>query len=254
MIVLPDGDLDAVERTLEARDDVAAAILQGDEIIRPEFVHGLRDATAQHSVLLIVDEVVSGFRWSKAGLHGRFGFTPDLSTYAKILAGGLPGACVGGRSEIIDTIGKNGIGHPGTFNANPLSAAAGVAALEIVEREPITESADALAAQLKAGLNDVLQRMEIPGGAYGVSSIVHVSLGSEVDTSDEFATPADAPGSASGVRPDAIPQLQMALVNEGLWTTPLKFFLSAVHTPDEIDETVARYEAALSEVRKTGAI
>ena len=169
------------------------------------------------------------------------------------LDGGLPGACVGGRSEIIDTIGKNGIGHPGTFNANPLSAAAGVAALEIVDREPITETADALAAQLKAGINDVHQRMEIPGGAYGVSSIVHVSLGREVDTSDEFATPEDSQA-ASGVRPDAIPQLQMALVNEGLWTTPLKFFLSAVHTPDEIDETVARYETALSEVRKTGAI
>ena len=254
VIVLPDGDLDAVERTLGERDDVAAVILQGDEIIRPEFIRGLRDTTAQHGVLLIVDEVVSGFRWSKAGLHGRFGFTPDLSTYAKILAGGLPGACVGGRSEIIDTIGKNGIGHPGTFNANPLSAAAGVAALEIVEREPITETADARAVQLKAGINDVLQRMEIPGGAYGVSSIVHLSLGQEVDTTDEFATPVDSPGSSAGVRSDAVPQLQLALVNEGLWTTPLKFFLSAVHTPDEIDITVARYEAALIEVRKTGAI
>ena len=76
VIVLPDGDLDAVERTLGERDDVAAVILQGDEIIRPEFIRGLRDTTTQHGVLLIVDEVVSGFRWSKAGLHGRFGFTP----------------------------------------------------------------------------------------------------------------------------------------------------------------------------------
>ena len=170
------------------------------------------------------------------------------------LAGGLPGACVGGRAEIVETIGKNGIGHPGTFNANPLSAAAGVAALEFVEREPITETADALADQLKAGINDVLQRMEIPGGAYSVSSIVHVSLGREVDTSDEFATPSDPPGSPAGVRSDAAPLMQLSLVNEGLWTTPLKFFLSAVHTPDEIDETVARYEAALFEVRKTGAV
>ena len=170
------------------------------------------------------------------------------------LDGGLPGACVGGRAEIIDTIGKNGIGHPGTFNANPLSAAAGVAALEIAEREPITEKADALAARLKTGINDVLQRMEVPGGVYGVSSIVHVSLGRKVDTSDEFATPADSPGPSAGVRSDAIQQLQLAQINEGLWTTPLKLFLSAVHTPDETDETVAKYEAAPSEVRKTGAI
>ena len=87
--------------------------------------------TLNTNTILIFDEVVSGFRWSRGGTQELYNVTPDITTMAKILAGGLPGGCVAGRADIIDTIAPNKIMHPGTFNANPLSAAAGATALEI---------------------------------------------------------------------------------------------------------------------------
>ncbi len=185
MINAPAQDLDALDEILASNDDIAAVTFQGNDIARPEFVTGLRDLTTRHGVLLIFDEVVSGFRWSNAGCQGRFGVEPDLSAFAKILAGGLPGGCVGGRADIVDTVGEGGIRHPGTFNANPLSAAAGGTALGILESEPIVATAEKQAVRLRDGLNGVLQSMEIPGGAYGLSSIVMVSIVATVDTVDQ---------------------------------------------------------------------
>ena len=118
-MIMVDYDLDRVEETLRSNDDIAALIFQGNVIVKPEFIEALRGLTSHYQVLLIMDEVVSGFRWSRGGNQGRYNVTPDLSTMAKILAGGLPGGAVGGRAEIIDTIGKGKIAHPGTFNANP---------------------------------------------------------------------------------------------------------------------------------------
>jgi glutamate-1-semialdehyde 2,1-aminomutase len=254
VLQVPPGDLEAVERLLSSRSDIAAVVFQGNEIARPEFVKGLREATSRHRTILIFDEVVSGFRWSRAGCQGHYGVRPDLSGFAKILAGGLPGGAVGGRADLLAMIGEDGIRHPGTFNANPLSASAGVAALSIVEKEPIVERAEAAAARLKSGINRVLREMEIPGGAYGMSSIVMVSLGRDVDSDDPYATPA---GTEQGGRPvtnEALDQLHIAIVNEGLWTHPASFILSATHTDRDIDLTVEKYRAGLREVRKAGLI
>ena len=96
--------------------------------------------------------------------------------------------------------------------------------------------------------------MEIPGGAYGVSSIVMVSLGTPVDTDDPHAVP---PGVEQGGRPvanEVLDQLQLAIVNEGLWTHPASLILSSTHSDSDIDETVNRYEAGLRAVRLAGMI
>ena len=252
MVVVPDHDLDTLDRALADDDDIAAVVYMGNDISPPEFIRGMREVTERRGVLLIFDEVVSGFRWSRAGCQGRIGVRPDLSTFAKILAGGLPGGCVAGRGEIVDTIGQGGIAHPGTFNANPLSAAAGVAALSIIEKEPILETAEAMAGRLRQGINETLRRLEIPGGAFGVASSVSASLGIPVDTSYEYATP--DPSTGRPVSAAARVQLRLALANEGVWGDPGAAHLSATHTAEDIDATVEKYEAALREVRKTGAI
>lgn len=254
IILVPQQDLDAVERVLETRQDVAAVIFQGNEIARPEFVTGLRGITRRHDTILIFDEVVSGFRWSKAGCQGYFRVDADLSCFAKILAGGLPGGAVGGRAELLERIGENGIRHPGTFNANPLSAAAGSTALGIVSKEPIVERADAAAKRLKQGINRVLRDLEIPGGAYGMSSIVMVSLGRDVDGEDPFAKPIGAEQGGRPVTNEVLDQLHLAIINEGLWTHPASFILSASHTDHDVDLTIQRYEAGLRQVRKAGLI
>ncbi len=252
MVVLP-YDLQIVERTLDTDGDIAAVVFQGNQVKRPEFIAGLRDITEKKDVILIFDEVVSGFRWSRGGCQGLYGVTPDLTGLAKILAGGFPGGGVAGRAEIIDTIAADKIAHPGTFNANPVSAAAGVTALDIVANEPINEMADARAQQLKGGLNAVLRELEIPGCAYGVSSIVHLRLGVDHEC-DKVYCEAGEQAMMTMTSDESVDLLKRALINEGIWGGPTSLILSAAHTEQHIDTTLECYESALQAVRAEGAI
>jgi glutamate-1-semialdehyde 2,1-aminomutase len=252
MVVLP-YSLNDVERILEHDDDIAAVVFQGNQVKRPEFIAGLRDITEKKGVILIFDEVVSGFRWSQGGCQGLYGVTPDLAGMAKILAGGFPGGGVAGRADIIDTIAPDKIAHPGTFNANPVSAVAGVTALEIVASEPITETADARAQQLKDGLNDILKTLEIAGCAYGVSSIVHMRLGVD-HTCDKVYCEEGEQAMMTMSSDESVDLLKRALVNEGIWGGPTSLILSATHTEADIDTTLESFEKALRAVQAEGAI
>ena len=150
-VLVDPGDIAGVKTALETNTDIAAVIIEptgssfGQVPIRPEFLHELRRLTSAHGVLLIFDEVVTGFRVSRGGAQVAFGITPDLSSFAKIVAGGLPGAAVAGRRDLLDQLdfaaaqsaGKEKIAHPGTFNANPVSAAAGTAALGVIASSDI---------------------------------------------------------------------------------------------------------------------
>ena len=252
MVVLP-YDISEVERVLKEDDDIAGVVFQGNQVIRPTFPEQLRDVTRQYDVPLIFDEVVSGFRWSRGGCQGLYNVVPDISGMAKILSGGLPGGCVGGRAEIIDTIAPGKIAHPGTFNANPLSAAAGSTALELVANEPITDVADARAKRLKEGLNGILSKMEIPGCAYGVSSIVHMRLGVDHECDREYCEQGEQ-AMMAGYDNAVTGLLARASVNEGIWGGPTSFILSATHTEEDTDKTLERYEESLRQVRAEGAI
>jgi glutamate-1-semialdehyde 2,1-aminomutase len=167
--------------------DIAAVILEptgssfGQQPIGAEFVQELRRLTEQHRVLLILDEVVTGFRVSSGGAQAAFGVRPDLSSFAKIVAGGLPGAAVAGRQDILDQLdfavsqrtGREKIQHPGTFNANPVSAAAGTAALTVIAETDACERASRTAATLRAALNAVLEDEGGVGG-HGTYSVSHI--------------------------------------------------------------------------------
>src|SRR5690606_21668545 len=102
-ILLPSDDPARVAETLSQRDDVAAVMFEpsgaswGQVPMPPGFIAKLREVTREHGVLLIFDEVITGFRWSRGGAQGRIGITPDLCVLAKIVAGGLPGGAVAGR-------------------------------------------------------------------------------------------------------------------------------------------------------------
>ena len=182
-ILLP-ADEAAVAETLDARDDIAAVILEGSgaswgQVPLPQgFLESLRAATEARGVVLILDEVITGFRWSRGGAQARFGITPDLCVLAKIVAGGLPGGAVAGAKEIMDQLdlqaaaaaGREKIGHQGTFNSNPLCAAAAVATLSIVEREEVCAKAEATAEAIRAGMRQILSEEDVPWGVYGDAS------------------------------------------------------------------------------------
>ncbi len=251
-MIMIDYNLDQVEDALKTHDDVAALIYQGNVIVRPEFIGALRALTTRYGVLFIMDEVVSGFRWSLGGNQGRNNVTPDLTTMAKILAGGLPGGAVAGRADVVDTIGKGKIAHPGTFNANPLSATAGMTALQIVRDEPIIETADARAERLKAGLNEVLTRVEVPGYAYGVSSIVNTKLGVDQSFDPEFGGIDEASGTPFSGAVHSI--LNQGMINNGVYCSVGSFILSATHTEEDVDRTIDAFETTLRQAREEGLI
>jgi glutamate-1-semialdehyde 2,1-aminomutase len=191
-VVLADpGDAAGLVATLDAHEGaIAAAIVEptgssyGQVPLAPEFLHLLRAETAKRGIVLIFDEVVTGFRVSRGGAQQVMGITPDLTTLAKILAGGLPGGAVVGRRDIMELLdperaaarGVEKIGHQGTYNANPVSAAAGIATLEILRDTDALERAHAYAAQLRAGANEVLADEGVPWAAYGTSTALHLFI------------------------------------------------------------------------------
>jgi glutamate-1-semialdehyde 2,1-aminomutase len=180
-ILLPADDVALVSETLRSRGDIAAVILEASGaswgmVPLPEgFLTGLRATTQEHGVVLILDEVITGFRWSRGGAQARFGVTPDMTVLAKIVAGGLPGGAVAGRADIMDQLdraaakaaGREKIAHQGTFNANPLCAAAAVATLSIIEREDVCQKAEATAADIRSGMRTILTEEDVRWGIYG---------------------------------------------------------------------------------------
>jgi len=165
LVIVPPNDLAAVERAIDEHDP-ACVIHEGNGSrwgvvpAPPEFLRGLRELTERKNVIFILDEVITGFRVHPGGYQGYCGIKPDLTTMAKVLAGGWPGGCLGGRADLMQVLAfDNPLGkkmkHPGTYNANPLSAAAGSAALEIVATGEPCKAASAAAKAVRTGLNDV---------------------------------------------------------------------------------------------------
>ena len=267
MVIVPSGDLQALEDVLNRDKDIAALILEPTgahmgqlPFDTPNYLKGLRELTAQHGVVLIFDEVVTGFRASSGGTQVRYGISPDLTTMAKIVAGGLPGGAVGGKAEIIDMIAHRGdpewdstrrISHPGTFNANPLSAAAGATCLEMIASQPINQQADAMAARLKHGINEVFGKMEVAGHAHGIASLIHVVM-ADCDCGRDICTMPHSQIKEAVGSPKTT-ALKRGLQNSGVDIMGREGFLvSASHTEREIDQTLEAFESTLAAIRDEG--
>ncbi|MGQ0603265.1 MAG: aspartate aminotransferase family protein [Anaerolineales bacterium] len=265
IIVLPPNDLAALDHALTP--DVAAVILEpagGSNAAiptRPGFLHALRDLCTARGAVLIFDEVISGFRYSPGGAQAYFNVKPDLTALAKILAGGLPGGAVAGRADILQTMAitedgqhnRHGrVAHWGTFNANPLSAAAGVATLEIAASGEPQRHAGELTCQLIGEMNGILRRTHMPGCVYGDLSAFHMLVG-QVDFNPDDADHILEKGSAvrlstgmgklSGL-------VRAALLLEGIDPSGSSGRLSSAHTRADIEKTLAGFERALDRLKR----
>ncbi|HEV8617083.1 MAG TPA: aspartate aminotransferase family protein [Methylomirabilota bacterium] len=193
VVVARHNSLDDV-RALMGEHEVAAVILEpaaGRSMIaptNPAFLKALRELTRERGVLLIFDEVVSGFRLAAGGAQEYFGVTADMACLAKAVAGGLPGAALTGRADVMDTIAFKGdagrdrtrrVADQGTYSATPLIAAAGVAALEILKTGDVQRRLNRLGDRVREGLNGVLARRDVRGCVYGLSSLFRIFLGAD---------------------------------------------------------------------------
>jgi len=247
-LLLPADDAGPVLDLLQTRNDIAAVIVEpsgaswGQVPLPPGFLAALREATRKRDAVLVFDEVITGFRWSRGGAQARYGIVPDLTVLAKILAGGLPGGAVAGAKDILDQLDpaaakaarREKIGHQGTFNANPLCAAAAIATLELCADASLQGRANKMGDELRRGLGDVMKRVGVPGTCYGEASIYHVSFEGK-------------PGLAGFDRPrkgSLYHLLRCALLNNGVDCSANHGWISALHTEEDLGRTLQGYERA----------
>src|SRR5437870_5201180 len=181
-------------RELMDEQEIAAVILEPAAArsmvvpTDPAFLRALRELSRARGVVLIFDEVVTGFRLAPGGAQEYFGVTADLTCLAKAVAGGLPGAALVGRTDLMDTIAFAGdpkrdrthrVADQGTYSAAPIVAAAGVAALKILKTGEVQRELNRKGDRLRAGMNQVLKTRGILGVVYGASSIFRIHLGAD---------------------------------------------------------------------------
>ncbi|HEX9015888.1 MAG TPA: aspartate aminotransferase family protein [Chloroflexota bacterium] len=272
VVTLDPRDEAGVQRTLESDPSIAALILEptgaswGTVPLRPGYLQWLRELTSRTGVVLIFDEVITGFRYSPGGAQQYFGVTPDLTTMAKILAGGLPGGAVAGRADIMEHLAFRAgdaqwnrfkkIPHPGTFNANPVSAAAGVAALKIAATGGPQTTAAQLGSALRSGMNRALARRGISGCVYGELSLFHIYLGecSQKDGCDHTMCtndPAALKAARSGAKAEALRRFMLA---NGADIQGAGGMLSSAHTMADVEEGVEIFDRALGDMLEVGLI
>jgi glutamate-1-semialdehyde 2,1-aminomutase len=245
VVSVPARDIAALRALLDQRDDIAGVIMVADGA-GTSYLQAVRDLTTERGVVFILDEVVTGFRYAPGGAQEYYGVTPDLTTLAKILAGGLPGGAIAGRADIMarflqrddpEWTRHQRVPHPGTYNSNPLSAAAGVACLEIVRDPAVQRRAIASADQLREGFRAMLARHSISGRVGGEVSLAPVSF-TEPKVSQRTL----------------IHRFRAAMQLGGVDSSGLNFIVSATHGPAEVEQTVAAFDDALGMLQAEGAL
>ncbi len=272
-VIVAPNDLAEVERIFsENPNDIACAILEPTgasfgTIPLPEgFLAGLRDIVHRYGALLVFDEIVTGFRYTPGGVQEMSGVTPDLTALAKIVAGGLPGGAVVGKVDAMSALEFHTgdpewnrykrINHPGTFNANPLSAAAGIAMLTIASTGDAQNYISQLGYKLISEMNNAILRLGIEGSCvYGDGPIFHILLGKGACASSEGKL---VPGCVDILTlrqanaPEVKAALQRGMMRRGVdLMSGHAGIIATAHTGDDVAHTATAFYETLKEMRES---
>jgi glutamate-1-semialdehyde 2,1-aminomutase len=239
-IVAPYNDVEAVKAIFAAnKNEIAGIIVEpvpgnaGLYLPQPGYLEFLSEITKAHGALLIFDEVMTGFRLARGGAQERFHITPDLSTFGKVIGGGLPVGAFGGRAEIMDCLAPLGpVYQAGTLSGNPLAMAAGIANLEELLATNAYEKLETLGAQLAAGMRDAAKAANVP-----VQFNQCGSMFCGYFTDQPVHNVADAMHSDR----ERFKKFFHGMLDAGVYLAPSQFeagFLSTAHTPADIENTV----------------
>jgi glutamate-1-semialdehyde 2,1-aminomutase len=248
-IVLPYNDSEAVKAAFAANPGQIAGIIvepvpgnAGLYLPQPGYLEFLREATKADGALLLFDEVMTGFRLAKGGAQERFGITPDLSCFGKVIGGGLPVGAFGGRAEIMDFLAPLGpVYQAGTLSGNPVAMAAGIAALEELAASDAYARLEQLGAALEAGMKDAAKTAGVPVQFNRCGSMFCGYF-----TSEPVHNVADAMKSDR----ERFKKYFHGLLAKGIYLAPSQFeagFLSTAHSEADIEKTVK----AAAKVMKT---
>jgi glutamate-1-semialdehyde 2,1-aminomutase len=264
-VIVPPNDVSALERALASDPGIGCVILEptgghfGAVPIRGAFLRTLRELTTRYDCLLIFDEVITGFRVHPGGAQGHYGVTPDLTTLAKIVAGGLPGGCLAGRADVLASLafrpGKPKMKHPGTFNANPLSAAAGVATLKLVADGEPCRRANELGRTLRQASNALFTQRGADWVAYGEFSGFKLLPGYQGPrpAADDFIPYGGAFEQLQGPKDAAqVQAFRRGMLLYGVDLPGLGGMTTAAHSMADVERTVAAVAGTLDLLREEG--
>ena len=252
-VVLPWNRPEAAVRRIEREAGSLAAVIMDPIPNRvglipgaPDFLRAIREVTAAHGIVLIWDEVIT-FRVGYHGAQGLFGIRPDLTTLGKIIGGGFPVGAVGGRAEVMAVFdprgGKPAVPHGGTFNANPVTMAAGLCAMRRLDPAAFARL-DELGVKLRASMADCFKRAGVEGGVTGVGSLFKIHPTAR-ELTDYRSARADAAGAAR------LDRLTRYLLDHGVFlsTTGLGC-LSTVMGEAELEWAMEVFAAAVEAERR----
>ena len=239
-IVLPYNDEQAVRAVFDAAGDRIACVIvepvaanMGVVAPVPGFLAGLRDVSAAHGALLILDEVITGFRLGSGGAQGRFGIAPDLTVLGKVLGGGMPLAAFGGRRDLMQHLAPTGpVYQAGTLSGNPVAVAAGLATLRLIEAEDPYPALERRAAEIASAASAALADRGVAHTVNREGSLFSIFLGADAVTS--FAGAKAADHAAYG-------RFFHEMLNRGVYLPPSGYeawFLSAAHGDEHADRIV----------------
>jgi glutamate-1-semialdehyde 2,1-aminomutase len=251
-LAIPFNDLRALESTLERDGDAIAAVIvepvpanMGVVPPRDDFLPTLRELTQEKGIVLIFDEVITGFRLALGGAQERFGVMPDLTCLGKIIGGGLPVGAYGGRREIMSKIAPEGpVYQAGTLSGNPLATAAGRATLEVLSRPGVYEVLEERAEALERGLTELAGRYAVACCVQRVGSMMTGFFGQKGPVTDfDSALRSDTGLYAAFFR---------GMLEEGEYFAPSQFeaaFISLAHGWDVIEKTLRAAELSFKNMR-----
>jgi glutamate-1-semialdehyde 2,1-aminomutase len=252
VLVLPWNDGDLLERTLRAHAQELAAVITepvmgnvGCILPAPGYLERLRALCTELGIVLIFDEVITGFRLAPGGAQERLGVTPDLATFGKAMAGGFPIACLAGRADLMDTLAR-GVNHSGTYNASVLVVEASLACLNLLTRDDgaAYRRLERLSEQLRAGIAEIATAAGVPFQLQGIGPMFHLAFAPEPLRDYRTALTQDTPRYHRFAA--ALLRRGVRVLERGLW------YVSTAHTESDVEETLAAVGPALREAVAAG--
>lgn len=243
---VPFNDVEALTEVMEKYGkDIAAFILEpvmgnvGPILPDDGYLQEVRKITEENDVVLIFDEVITGFRMAMGGAQEYYGVTPDMTTLGKIIGGGMPIGVFGGKREIMEMVAPSGaVYQAGTYSGSPTSVAAGITVLDILKEENVHEKLNATGDKLRAGITDIVEDLDLNYNVCGVSSMFKVFFGNRPRNYQEVLS-CDKEGYL---------KFFLRMLESGIFLPPSQFetnFLCTAHSEEDLERLLAAYQANL---------
>ena len=250
VLIAPFNDIEVTLAIIERHhEELAGVIIEPQQRVlppKPGFLQALREVTQQYEVPLIFDEIVTGFRHAYGGAQEYYGVTPDLCALGKAVAGGYPLTAVAGREELMSYFDPNIVSHDdylpqiGTLSGNPVAAVAGLATLEVLKREGTYERLFDTGKRVMSNLQRLLDEAEMPAKVVGEPVLF-----------DVYFTDGEITDYRSTLEADlrTLGRFNLLLRERGVLKGDLKYYISTVHTQEDIDATIEAFGSAIDELK-----